>query len=103
MSETNVELKERLSRETSKDMMMAFLGRGDAGLQSFARVLKQTKVLTDNLKPEEVEAHNAGMRIIYDMLGGCSQNKLIGVFIRGLGAEYNAYKEAVRKDSSDQQ
>jgi hypothetical protein len=89
-------------KENSEDMLMTFMGTGDEGFKTLVMVLNHTKVFKADLKPEEVEARNAGMRIIYDMLGGktdASQQKLLGALIKGLGGVYDEYKHEFRRDS----
>lgn len=92
----------KANKEDSKDMKMTFLGTGDRGQRTLWMVLKQTKVLKLHLKPEEVEARNAGMRILYDMLGENAGVKIMIALIKGLGGTYEDFKEETHRDSQNQ-
>jgi hypothetical protein len=96
----------KAAEENSKDMLITYFGTGGAGLRSFSMMLHQTKVFEPALEPGEVEARNAGMRLLYTMLGGSNEEsarKLIKAIIKGLGAEYEDFKEDIHKDSLDKE
>jgi hypothetical protein len=104
MSKTYDPKKE--AEKTSEDMMLTLLGGGNAGKKTLVILLDQTRVFEMNIKPEDVEARNAGMRMLYDMVGGPtpeSGRKLVKALVKGLGYDYEAFKEGVHEDSSDQQ
>lgn len=84
-------MSERMSHEDLTLYLKTTLlsGQGRIALKT---IIHQTGIFTYNSKPEQVAARNAGMRILYDILGGITDEHgetLADCLIDGLSRKYS--------------